>query len=281
MMNAEHEAIDWDDAFANMAHVPGAEALPAQWTAEAAAFRASGVALETLRYGAAPRAELDLIRPEGPTQGLLVFVHGGYWMKFDRSYWTHFVQGALARGWCVAMPSYTLAPAARLSQMTAEIGAAIDCAAHAVAGPVRLAGHSAGGHLVARMLCADSPLTDAVQARVEHVVSISGLHDLRPLMHTKMNATLGIDGMEAQAESPALAMPLVGTSLTAWVGGAERPELIRQARLLDLMWSGLGARTNLVVDAGRNHFTVIEGLQRPDTPLMHAILGTPAQETTQ
>ena len=31
---------DWDDAYANSAHVPGSDALPARWAERAAAYRA-------------------------------------------------------------------------------------------------------------------------------------------------------------------------------------------------------------------------------------------------
>ena len=87
-----------------------------------------------------------------------MFVHGGYWKAFDKSTWSHLAHGAVARGWAMALPSYTLAPDATLAQMTAQIARAIAAARAEVPGPVRLAGHSAGGHLVARMLCADSPI---------------------------------------------------------------------------------------------------------------------------
>ena len=266
-------AIDWDDAYANMPYVPGAEALPAQWAAEAEAFRTSGVAIETLRYGVAPRCELDILRPTHPAAGLMVFVHGGYWMKFDKSYWTHLATGALARGWAVAIPSYTLAPEARVGQMTAEIGAAISCAANAISGPIRLAGHSAGGHLVSRMVCADNPLSQVVQGRIEHTVSISGLHDLRPLLWTKLNASLNLDMDEAMAESAALCMPRSGASVTAWVGGDERPEFIRQAHALQTMWAGLEAQTTCVVEPGHNHFSVIEAIMDPKSALLNEIIG--------
>ena len=264
--------IDWDDAYANMPYVPGAEALPAQWAAQAEAFRASGVTIDTVRYGPAPRCEMDILSPVQRCVGLMIFVHGGYWMKFDRSYWTHLAKGALDRGWAVAIPSYTLAPEARVAQMTAEIGAAINHAAQIVPGPIRLAGHSAGGHLVSRMICTDTTLPQDVQDRIGHTVSISGLHDLRPLLWTKLNATLNLDADEAVAESAALATPRPGVSVTAWVGGDERPEFIRQAQALDVMWSGLGAQTACVVEPGHNHFSVVEALMDAKSPLLNEIL---------
>lgn len=264
---------DWDTAFDNMGHVAGSAALPAHWAAQAAAYRASGVKVEEdIAYAEAPRARLDIVWPDEPAKGLVVFVHGGYWMRLDKSYWTQFAQGVRAAGWAMALPSYTLAPEARIGAMTAQIAKAITCAAGHVAGPIRLAGHSAGGHLVTRMLCQDTPLAPDILNRIERVVSISGLHDLRPLMKTKMNAILGLDQAEAVAESPALASPVARSCVTAWVGGDERPEFIRQARLLSLIWAGLDADIDVEIEAGKNHFSILEALKSTDSPLIGALL---------
>ncbi|MCB1333498.1 MAG: alpha/beta hydrolase [Roseivivax sp.] len=259
---------DWDDAYANRAHVAEAGAIVERWPGDAAAFRASWAdATLDLPYGPAERERFDLFRPAGPAAGLLVFVHGGYWMAFDKSVWSHFAEGALKRGWAVAIPSYSLAPEARIAQMTRQIAAAITAAAQRVDGPVRLTGHSAGGHLVARMACADSPLN--LGDRLAGVVSISGLHDLEPLARTAMNATLRLDKEEVAAESPALLAPRPGLPVGAWVGGGERPEFIRQAGLLASAWPG----TVLTIEGDYHHFNIIDALRAPHSPLMNAVLG--------
>ena len=47
---------DWDDAFANMAHVAGSEELPRLWSDSAAAYRASGAKIDQgIAYGSHPR----------------------------------------------------------------------------------------------------------------------------------------------------------------------------------------------------------------------------------
>ena len=180
-------------------------------------------------YGEGPRERLDLFFPDGPSKGLVVFVHGGFWMRFDKSFWSHLAEGPVRRGWAVAVPSYALAPAVRIRDITPAIARAIAYAASRAPGPIALAGHSAGGHLVARMACLDGPLPAPERARLVRVAPISGLFDLRPLMRTRMNRTLGLDEAEAVAESPALARPLPGLNLTAWVGADERPEFVRQS----------------------------------------------------
>ena len=53
----------------------------------------------------------------------------------------------------------------------------------------------------------------------------------------------------------------------------QRPEFVRQNALLANIWAGLGAATAAVEEPGRHHFDVIDGLARPDSPLMQALLG--------
>ncbi|MEM7731717.1 MAG: alpha/beta hydrolase [Pseudomonadota bacterium] len=267
--------IDWDDAFEISGHIPGAHALPDVWAKDAAAFRSvwfsKGLLQTDIPYGPAPRHRYDLFQPEGETVGLFVFIHGGYWRRFDKSYWSHLAEGALRAGWTVAMPSYVLAPEARISQITRAIASAITTASKATSGPIRIAGHSAGGHLATRMMCKDV-LQSAVADRLARVVSISGLHDLAPLYLIDLNQTLRLTEEEARAESPAALIPLSGVPFTAWVGAQERPEFLRQTRLIEEAWARHGLDASAIYDTGHDHFTVIEALRHSDSHLMQAIL---------
>lgn len=263
---------DWSDAYANSAHIPGGAGYPARWTQKAAAFRALVRPVE-LAYGEGERERIDLFRPDGEPAGLLVFVHGGYWRAFDRHVWSHLAAGPLARGWAVALPGYRLAPEARIAEIGRAVGQAVAEAASAVPGRIRLAGHSAGGQLVTRQVCGDGGLPGRIAQRVERVVSISGVHDLRPLLRTDINADLRLEPAEARAESPALLEPKAGVRLHAWVGAEERPEFVRQSELIANAWAGLGAETALTVEAGRHHFDVVEGFEAAGHPLTEAVCG--------
>src|SRR4051794_39390913 len=267
---------DWDDAYANGPNIPNGERWPAAWVQPAQAYRddrqGKGRAKLDLGYGDKARNRFDLFLPEGPPMGLVVFVHGGFWMRLDNSYWSHLARGSVEGGYAVAMPSYTLCPDVRISEITREIAAAVARAAAMVEGPLFLAGHSAGGHLVTRMISATSPLPDDVRTRISHTVSISGVHDLRPLMKAAMNAELRIDEAEARVESPALLEPLQNARVTCWVGSAERPEFVRQNALLANIWTGLGAKTCIIEEPGRHHFDVIDGLADPDHQLTRTLL---------
>jgi arylformamidase len=269
--------MDWDDAYNNRGHIENADSYPPRWAAQAADFRRrmaeKGRAQLDVAYGTHARERFDLFLPEGTAQGLVVFIHGGYWRLFGKGDWSHLAQGAVSRGWAVAMPGYVLCPQIRVSGITRQIATAIAAAARKLGGPIRLAGHSAGGHLAVRMLCEDAPLPQAVTARFLSVLSISGLHDLRPLIRTEMNADLRLDRAEARAESPALLTPRPWVPVTCWVGANERPEFLRQNALLANVWTGCGVETRAVVEPGKHHFNVIEGLTDPGSALTAALLG--------
>lgn len=269
--------MDWDDAYANTAHIPGAMEYPPRWTADAQAFRdAETTNHRRLAYGPGARQWADLFLPEATPKGLAIYIHGGYWMKLDAGFWSHLAAGALAHGWAVGMPCYTLCPENRISGITKEMCAAIQMLSAEVSGPIRLAGHSAGGHLVTRQVCTDSQLAEGhpdLPGRIEHVLSISGVHDLRPLLKTEMNETLKLDLTEARAESPALLQPVDGARVTCWVGAAERSEFVRQNALLANIWAGFDVAVDAVEDPGLHHFNVIDALADPDSPMIAKWLG--------
>lgn len=266
---SKNDDFDWDDAYANMAHIENGAEYPARWAAEADAFR-NRWPVKRLNevYGDSSRQALDVFYPAGAAKGLLVFIHGGYWMKFGKADWSQFAAGGLENGWAVCLPEYDLAPAVHIADITRQITAAVAKCAQLVPGPIHLCGHSAGGHLVSRLVCSDTNLPEDVLVRIEKVVSISGLHDLQPLRKTAMNTTLNIDEAEAVSESPALLEPVKQVPVTAWVGGAERPEFIRQAKLLAEAWPHAVS----VEDPERHHFDVIDGLRESGSPLMTEIL---------
>lgn len=98
--------MDLDDAYANAAHIPGGADYPDRWAAQAAAFRSIARCELDLDYGETDRLRFDLFHPGRLARGVVIFVHGGYWLRFDKSFWSHLAAGPLAQGWAVAMPSY-------------------------------------------------------------------------------------------------------------------------------------------------------------------------------
>jgi len=254
-----------DAAYDNSAHV-GPEKRAAYvggWAARSDELRARVPHQADLAYGDGLREVLDFVpcgRPGAPT---FAFFHGGYWQALDRAAVSHCAAGLLARGVAVACPSYDLCPSVPLATIAAQAEAAAR-ALHARLGrPMVASGHSAGGHLAARMGCADQAVP-----RLRRVVPISPLAELAPLMETEMQDKLVLDAAECAAESPALLARAAGVEAHVWVGGQERPAFLWQARVLSEEWG-----CPWTVDAGRHHFDVVEGLAEAGSGLVEACLG--------
>ncbi len=261
--------MELDDAYANGAHIAGAEEFPPRWAASAADFRNSLHARARLDipYGDGARHKFDLFLPEGAVKGLFIFVHGGYWLAFDKSSWSHLAVGALAHGWAVAMPSYDLCPEVGIADITRQIAAAVSCIAKEVPEvPISLAGHSAGGHLVARMLD-PALISPAVADRLKIVVPVSPLSDLLPLLRTSMNDKFKMDCDAARAESPVEMQERYPAEVTVWVGSEERPAFLDQAQWLADAW-----HADHVIALGKHHFNVVDPLADPESDLVRLIV---------
>ena len=268
---------DPDDAYENRIHIPDADRHLAAWPKDAATFRRSFAGADlNLAYGSSKRTHYDLFTPKGGIEaacGLAAFVHGGYWVALSKDDFSHMAAGLLARGWAVAILGYTLAPQARITQITQEISTAVEHLGKTGTGPLRLIGHSAGGHLVSRMMCDDITFGPVTTQRLDRVLSVSGLHDLRPLQRLAKNELWQLDDNESHAESPLLRTPRPGIDLVCLAGADERPEFIRQNAILPLAWQGLGANCHSQLLAGHNHFTIIETMTQPDSRLCELVDG--------
>lgn len=259
--------MELDDAYANGAYIEGATAFPPRWAAAAAALR-EGLgerALLDQPYGGSERQKYDLFLPDGAAKGTVIFLHGGYWRMFDPKWFSHLAAGPLARGWAVAMPSYDLCPDVRICQITRQIAAAVQAIADRTEGPIAITGHSAGGHLAARMLD-ETLMPGAIARRFSHILPISPLADLRPLRRTVMNADFRMLETEAIGESPMLMHDRHDVPVTVWVGADERPAFLDQARWLANAWDA-----GLVIAPQRHHFDVIDALADPESDMVRRL----------
>src|SRR5215472_2931948 len=113
--------LDYD----NRGAVKNSAAKVAEWTERSARFRAVPGALLDLAYGPRPRNRIDIFRSGASAAPLLVFIHGGYWQRNGKEMFACLAEGPLARGIDVALLGYTLAPEATLTEIVAEVRAAV------------------------------------------------------------------------------------------------------------------------------------------------------------
>jgi arylformamidase len=263
-----------DAAYDNTRAVVDSAALIAARNAASAAFRGAHPGHLDLPYAPGERTKWDLFPAAAPDAPCLVFVHGGYWQRNRREDFCVLAEGALARGWSVGFPGYTLAPDASLTQIVAEVHAALSWLqengpAHGIAGRVVLSGWSAGGHLVGA--CLGHP---AVMAGL----AISGVFELAPIRDTYLNDKLQLTEAELQALSP-LRQPMVRKPMAVAYGSGELPELRRQSRKFHAARAEAHLPGPLIPIAGADHFRILDALRAPDGELLRtaaALLEYPA-----
>lgn len=261
------------------AAIADAPAILQRWSDESAAARRCSAGLLDIAYGATAAERLDFFPAATPGAPLFVFLHGGYWRSLDKSDFSWIAPSLVAAGISVAIPNYALAPSVSLEAIVRQ---ALQAHAWLYRNASRYefdrtrivtGGHSAGGHLAAMMLCALWPQWggDLPGRLVRSGVSISGLHDLRPVAAAPfLKADLRLDDAAAWRLSPMSMRPGHGTRLLAAVGGLESAEFHRQATDLAGAWPADTVETIEV--PGRHHLTVLEAMAARDDPLHAAVL---------
>jgi arylformamidase len=273
LQEAPLAAIDYEAEYNNRARVPEHPEIFARWARDAEFFRAdmlkSGRAELGGFYGDAPRQYFDLFLPEtGENAPLAIFVHGGWWRSLDPSMYSHVARGPTARGVAVAVIGYDLCPNVSIAEIITQIRRACVFFWERFTRRMFIYGHSAGGHLAAAMVATDWPslYPKAPADLVPAGYSVSGVFDLAPLIATSVNQDLQLDAAEARKVSPVFWPLKPGRSFDAVVGGLESSEFKRQSRLIVDTWNNAAA-TRYEEIAGANHFTVVEPLADPQSPM--------------
>ena len=251
-----------DARYNNSEAVPGSADFVTAMRIASEARRAENPAGLDQPYGPLERNKVDFFPGASEDAPCLVFMHGGYWQRNSREGFTILGDGVRAHGWSFAVPGYTLTPEASMTQIVAEMGAALDWVRRQVTGPIVLSGWSAGGHLTGMGLG---------HPAVHAGLAISGVFELGPIRDTYLNEKARITDAEIETLSP-LRHPVVPKELAIAYGSAELPPLVGDSRALHDHRSAAHAPGALIPAAGLNHFTVIDSLREPDGLLTRALL---------
>jgi arylformamidase len=256
-----------------------AAGVMAAWQVRSAQAVARLDGLLDMRYGPTLAEHVD-VYPAGNGAPVHLFVHGGYWRRFTARDFAWVAEPLVARGVAAVIVNYALCPAVSLLEIVRQVRAAVAwCHRHVPrfgGDPARLSlsGHSAGGHLVAMALATDWPGDYGLPATlVERALTLSGLFDLRPFPYTYLQPALQLTMAEVLQASPIDLAPAAATPLTVAVGSLESSEFRRQSRDFLEAWRGHGVPTHYAEVADADHFTALDRLFAPKSPLLDAVLG--------
>lgn len=257
-----------DAAYDNTRAVADVQDYRDRWWKVSAALRAAPPSRCDLRYGARPRATLDYFPGGAKDRPLFVFIHGGYWQRNEKERFSFTALGPLAHGINVAVPGYTLAPEARLTDIVTEIREALTYLATRGnelgfdQNRIFVGGWSAGGHLTAAV--ADHPA-------VRGGIPISGIFDLEPIALGALNDNLQLSADEIERLSPIRNLGERSPPLSLFVGGNELPELKRQSEEFAAAAQARGLPVTLTTLPGHQHFSMLDELSSPGGALTSAL----------
>ncbi len=94
---------------------------------------------------------------------------------------------------------------------------------------------------------------------IHGAVSVSGVFELEPLIHTSMNPDLRLNTENAAAWSPLRMKPVLTVPLLIVVGSSETSEFIRQSNLLWEAWPEVRppGRNAMMMLPGKHHFSAL------------------------
>ena len=258
----------------NRALVPDHAQYFTRWAQASARARNTMTCRLDLAYGNAPGERVDLFPARKGDGTCMLFIHGGYWRSLDKSDFSFLAPAWVDAGVSLAVVNYDLCPSVTMVDIVQQmLRASRWLYRHAEdygmdQDRLYVAGHSAGGHLAAMMMCALWPVYDQDLPRdlYKGALAVSGVYDLRPLVHVDwLQPDLRLDVATAMKISPAFMSPATRAPVMTCAGGRESSEFRRQNALIGERWRAAFAGDVKVPDA--NHFSVVDGLAQQSSAL--------------
>lgn len=251
-----------DLQYNNRFHVPDFENYLKTWEQLSRQAEKKFGVIKDIAYGDLSRECLDIFPSPNPGSKTLVFIHGGYWQRLDKSLF-HFIAGSFVNyGITTVLINYPLAPAATMDQIVISCRNAVSWV-HKNAdqwngdpNQIYIAGHSAGAHL-ASMLIAEEE-NQSKKNFIKGICAISGLYNLIPIQLSNINETLQMDKEMAIRNSPSLMTPVETCPLLVTVGADETTEFRDQSSELNNKWKNKISSIEFSEIPRLNHFSILD-----------------------
>ena len=236
-------------------------------------------------YGNSPRQVIDIFPTEKKDASVLVYVHGGYWVRGGKDHNCHFVDLFGEAGVTVALVEYDLCPDVSVTDIVRQVRSAIAWVYKNISGyggdpeKIYICGVSAGGHLVTMALSHAWEKEGLPHHLIKGCVAISGVYDLDAVLHVSVNEQIRLNPDTARENSPFIHPPLPNAPLVVAVGGGEPEGWKQMSRDLYELSNKRGVNCEYLEVPGANHFMLSSHLADPESLIPRAIfnqMGLPA-----
>ena len=253
-----------------------------EWIERSVKVRCNFSGMLDIQYGTGQKQKLDLFGVDKKDAPTLVYFHGGYWQRGDKSIYSFFAPLFNSREINFIAVGYDLCPTVTITEISAQAREALKFIwkNFDLLGINRnlltVMGHSAGGHITQMMMGTNWPAysndlpTDLIKAGVP----ISPLSLLEPVRLTEaLNAGIRMDAKEAESESPMINHPpCTDAPQLVVVGGDETEEFHRQANMYVDAFTTQKRLIEMYIVPGVDHFDELNILADTDSELFAKII---------
>jgi len=255
--------------------VPNAGAIIPDWRKRASATREKYPPHCDYKYGPHPRETVDVFHAPN-AKGTVIYIHGGYWRMLSKFETSFVAEHYVAQGYSVVLFNYPLCPDVTVRDIRTCTQRAFkyvwqQLLTKAERAAIVVAGHSAGGHLAAYLATVDWSKHGVTENPIAAIVSLSGIFDVAPLIHTSMNVELRLTPEIAEPLNLLQTTPRTTAKLLCAVGADEPEEFHRQSNALAKAWSHLDVEFQSC--EATNHFTIVDRFSNPDAAIFKTVLG--------
>ena len=253
-----------------------------EWIERSVKVRSDLLGMLDIQYGTGQKQKLDLFGVNKKDAPTLVYFHGGYWQRGDKSIYSFFAPLFNSREINFIAVGYDLCPTVTITEISAQAREAIKFISKNFdllginRNLLTVMGHSAGGHITQMMMGTNWPAysndlpTDLIKAGVP----ISPLSLLEPVRLTEaLNAGIRMDAKEAESESPMINHPpCTDAPQLVVVGGDETEEFHRQANMYVDAFTTQKRLIEMYIVPGVDHFDELNILADTDSELFAKII---------
>lgn len=258
----QYDQTELDRQYNNRLQVPEWSTHLHRWASTSREAENKYSPVKDIAYGEGLLETLDIFPSSQPNSKVLVFIHGGYWHKLDKSDFQFMGAGFHSYNITTVIINYPLAPHVTIDQIVQSCRKALEWVSLNISdyngNPEQfyVVGHSAGGHLASMMLTGDAAWA-STRVKIRGVCAMSGLYNLLPVQLSDINEILQMNDHTVLQYSPVKLKPVIFCPTIIAVGGDEAAEYKAQSEELFECWKD-EAPVILVEIEDSNHYSIIE-----------------------
>jgi len=275
----QYDQASLDRQYNNRLHVPEFATYLERWDRLSRQTEKEFHPIQNIQYGELPRERLDIYPSSSPQSKTLIYIHGGYWQRLDKSDFQFLAAPFQRLNVTTVLITYPLTPQASIDEIVTSCRKAVQWVFSNIISyngdpdKIYIAGQSAGAHLVAMLMTTDWKDYGLTNNIIKGAGAFSGLYDLIPIWLSFVNEVVKMDKEMALRNSPVLLNPVAKCPLLLAVGKDESDEFINQTRELYASWEDKNLPIQFLEIPGLNHYSIVETIIEEDAPLFNAFRG--------